>query len=134
MNSKYKVTDMEILREDVNLYTIINRENCEEYLCLTKRRYNGKIHIISDYYRKQHKCGIYPYYHDYDIAEALFVYSHLMYYLLPEFLITPNMERILEGGKCIYKSDEEYKRFYQEEEKLVLKRNDQKIKLKNVFK
>ena len=123
MNSKYKVTDMEILREDVNLYTIINRENREEYLCLTKKRYNGKIHIISD-----DNTNIY------DIAEALFVYSHLMYYLLPEFLITPNMERILEGGKCIYKSDEEYKRFYQEEEKLVLKRNDQKIKLKNIFK
>ena len=48
----------------------MNCKSCRDSSNYDLIQYDIKNHL-GNCYRKAHKCGIYPYYHDYDIAEAL---------------------------------------------------------------
>ncbi len=122
MNTKYEVTDMEMITKNIRLYTLKDLNN-NEYSCITEKQNNGKIELLAD-----DNANIF------DISEALFQHDLEIFKLLPLALITPDIAREYENyypGKayCLYKTDKDYQDLYKLEENRIKEMNKKVKKL-----
>ena len=112
MENKYIVLGEDLITKECRIYTILNLENHEEYSC-TIDESEKEIKISVD-----EKANLF------DIGEALFQYELEMHDILPSYMISFDMEKAYEDyypgkGRCDFKTEEEYKKAYKEEQNRV---------------
>lgn len=104
MDNKYDVINEEIINKKTTLYTISG--NNDIYLCLIEKNDDKDSRILFDDMANM-----------YDIAEALFQYDLDLFKVLPNYMITPDIERCYNDyypgtAKCLFKNDEEFAKAY----------------------
>ena len=111
MNNKYEVIEKENTSKNTEIYTLINLETQEEYMCLLEKNED----------KRTSKILIDEVANVYDVGEALFQYDLDLFPYLPNYMITIDMYRGYEDyypgkGNCLFDTDEDFIKAYEEEE------------------
>lgn len=124
MNNRYKVVDVKrrYYSSSINvLYTIKDINTEEEFSCYIDDRLDGS----HKYIRWLDEDG-----NIFDLVLALVDYDDSIYELLDGEIISPDLEKCHKASnkKSNYKSEEEYLKVYNKEEKSILKKKTNKMR------